>query len=166
MATTSKDSLWDELTLKTLREGVDVKRIEKAVVLQKPEGWDGGVEVQEKLFDIIVSRFIWLCLRVEIDERGLMSDQKKKWNDRYSTFLGCFWNTIVKAFAECIDQFGHSVRYRPSFRRSLAQRKKYFGLKARFEGYETVYTLLDYIYILEGTYRVYDYDDFEYDAYE
>ena len=86
MATTSKDSLWDELTLKTLREGVDVKRIEKAVVLQKPEGWDGGVEVQEKLFDIIVSRFIWLCLRVEIDERGLMSDQKKKWNDRYSTF--------------------------------------------------------------------------------
>jgi hypothetical protein len=34
-------------------DGVDFKKIEKAMVLQKPEGWDGGLEVQEKLFDII-----------------------------------------------------------------------------------------------------------------
>ena len=59
-------------------DGVDVKKIEKAVVLQKPEGWDGGLEVQEKLFDIITSRFIWLCIRIEINEQGLIKDQRKR----------------------------------------------------------------------------------------
>jgi hypothetical protein len=139
-------------------DGVDFKKIEKAMVLQKPEGWDGGLEVQEKLFDIITSRLIWLCIRIEINEQGLIKDRRKRWYERYPTFLECFWNTIVKAFAECIDQFGYSVRYEADFDRSLQRSKQLFTFK-QIEGYETVYKLLDYIYILEDTYRVYNYDE-------
>jgi hypothetical protein len=62
--------------------GVDMKKIEKAVVLQKPKGCDDGLEVQEKLFDIITARFVWLCLRVEINEQGLLTDQRKRWCER------------------------------------------------------------------------------------
>ena len=64
----------------------------------------------------------------------------------------------MKAFAECIDQFGYSVRYEASFDRSLQLLKQFFTFK-EIKGYETVHKLLDYIYILEHTYRVYNYDE-------
>ena len=64
----------------------------------------------------------------------------------------------MKAFAECIDQFGYSVRYEASFVRSLQLSKQFFTFK-QIDGYETVYKLLDHIYILEDTYRVYNDDE-------
>jgi hypothetical protein len=139
--------------------GVDMCKIKKAVVLQKPEGWDDSLEVQEKLFNIITSRFIWLCIREEkAAERNEKADVREWWLNRFPTFLECFWNTVVKAFSECIDQFGYSVRYEPCFYHSLQLSEQLFASK-EVEGYETVFELLDYIYILEDTYRVYDYED-------
>jgi hypothetical protein len=148
MATTSESRNRPEL---------NVKRIQKAVVLQKPEGWDGSLEAQEILFGVITSRFLWLCIRLEVDEKGL-EDSWEKWCRRYPTFLECFWDTLKKAFAECIDNFGYSVRYEPVFDRILQLVQRLFRVKDT-RGYETVYELLDYIYILEDTYRVYNYDE-------
>jgi hypothetical protein len=135
---------------------LNVKRIQKAVVLQKPEGWDGSLEAQEILFEVITSRFLWLCIRLEVDEKGL-EDGWEKWCRRYPTVLKCFWETLKKAFAECIDSFGYSVNYEPVYERILQQTERLFRVKDT-RGYETVYELLDYIYILEDAYRVYDYD--------
>ena len=52
-------------------------RPELDVVLQKPEGWDGSLEAQEMLFDVITSRLLWLCIRIEVDEKGLEDPWEK-----------------------------------------------------------------------------------------
>jgi hypothetical protein len=147
MATTSESRSGPEL---------NVKRIRSVVVLQKPEDWDGSLEAQEILFEVIVSRFLWLCIRLEVDEKKL-EDSWEKWCRRYPTVLKYFWDTLKKAFAECIDIFGYSVRYEPVFYCIVQLVQRLFRVKDT-RGYETVYELLDYIYILEDTYKVYDYE--------
>jgi hypothetical protein len=110
------------------RPELNVKKIEKAVVLQKPECWDGSLEAQEILFDVITSRFLWLCIRIEVDEKGL-EDPWEKWCQQYPTCLECFWDTLKKTFAECIYNFGYSERYEPVFNRSLQLAQQLFRIK-------------------------------------
>jgi hypothetical protein len=139
----------------------------KVVLMDKPNGWAGEqMEEQKDLYDVVLAYYCWLHIREDIKEDvGLLYTKTmymyEHWCERLPIVYAQRKTRIIEAYEEILKRFKCDIVFQPSnsitnenitFYYDIARSKKKFL-------YDDIYKLLDYVYIMDDTYKVYDYDD-------
>jgi hypothetical protein len=138
----------------------------KIVAIKKPEGSLGNQVVEQKdLYNVILAYYCWLHIRGDIkeDEDILYTHtiyMYEHWCERLPSLFMVVKELINEAYEEILKRFKCDIVFKPSdsltsenitFYYDLARCKKNYW-------YNDVYAFLDYVYIMNDTYRAYDYD--------
>jgi hypothetical protein len=139
----------------------------KVVLMEKPGGWLGEqVAEQKDLYNVVLAYYCWLHIRGDLKEDvGLLYTKTMYMYENWCTRLPIVYaetkGLIKEAYEQILKRFECDIVFHPSnsitnenitFYYDLARSKKNFL-------YTDIYKLLDYVYIMCDTYKVYDYDD-------
>jgi hypothetical protein len=136
----------------------------KVVKMKRPNLWSGTLKEQEDLYNVLLAYFCWLYIREDLNEHLILYTQSlhayENWCTRLPTVFGDKSEIIDEAYEETLKRFECDIVFKPSdsmcedatFYYDLARGKKIFL-------YEDVYKLLDFVYMMCDSYKVYDYDN-------
>ena len=135
----------------------------KVVEIKKPDLWSGKTAYEQKdLYDVILAYYCWLHIRLDLNYSTTLYTQSLNAFEHWCTRLSVVFseqNVIInEAYEEILKRWECFTIYKPpdnmcedaTFYYDLARCKKTFL-------YEDVYKLLDYVYMMCDTYKVYDY---------
>ena len=136
----------------------------KVVKMKKPNLWSGTLKEQEDLYNVVLAYYCWLHIREDLNEHLILYTQSlyayENWCTRLPTVFMDKSVIIKEAYEEILKRFKCDIVFEPSdsmcedatFYYDLARGKKKFL-------YEDVYKLLDFVYMMCDSYKVYDYDN-------
>jgi hypothetical protein len=138
----------------------------KVVLMVKPNGWLGEQAKEQKdLYDVVLAYYCWLQIRGDLEEDVCLLYTKtmymyEHWCDRLPIVYAGAKELIKEAYEEILKRFKCNIVFHPSNSITNEDITVYYDLARSPKNfmYTDIYKLLDYVYIMCDTYKVYDYD--------
>ncbi|CAB4001676.1 Hypothetical predicted protein [Paramuricea clavata] len=133
--------------------------------------WSGTVEEQIALYEYILAKFCWYIIRENLNDRGKLCLDREDaktydhWCDQLTRVFIQHFTVINECYEEVLRRLKCDMLFKPDEENSMRQHPTYYYdlIRNDLERYACVDRLINLVYMLTDTFRVYAFSSDEED---